>query len=284
MRELPEGCAFLMVQFGGDTTAEVDKSARGLLEALHETEHHPSVEFFDDPAREDELWQVREAGLGATARVPGQPDTFEGWEDSAVAPERLGGYLRDLQRLYDEFGYSSDLMPSLYGHFGQGCVHTRIPFDLYTAEGVARYRRFMESAADLVVSHGGSLSGEHGDGQSRGELLVKMFGERLVGAFGELKAIFDPDNRMNPGKVVHPARLDQHLRLGGDWAPATSQHLFFGYPHDGGSFAHAANRCVGVGKCRQHSHHGGAVMCPCTRSPGRRSTPPAAGPGCSSRC
>ena len=262
LRELPQGSAFLMVQFGGNSTEEVDKSAQQMLDALHETEHHPSVEFFDDPAREDELWQVREAGLGATAHVPGQPDTFEGWEDSAVAPERLGGYLRDLQRLYDHFGYSSDVMPSLYGHFGQGCVHTRIPFDLYTAEGVAKYRRFMESAADLVVSHGGSLSGEHGDGQSRGELLVKMFGKRLVGAFGELKATFDPDNRMNPGKVVHPARLDHHLRLGGDWAPATPQNLFFRYPHDGGSFAQAANRCVGVGKCRQHSHPGGAVMCP----------------------
>jgi FAD/FMN-containing dehydrogenase/Fe-S oxidoreductase len=262
LRELPEGSAFLMVQFGGNRREEVDRAAQQMLDALHETEHDPSVEFFDDPVREDELWQVREAGLGATAHVPGQPDTFEGWEDSAVAPDKLGDYLRDLQRLYDEFGYSDDLMPSLYGHFGQGCVHTRIPFDLYSTDGVAKYRRFMESAADLVVSHGGSLSGEHGDGQSRGELLVKMFGERLVGAFGELKAIFDPDNRMNPGKVVHPARLDEHLRLGGDWAPATPQDLFFRYPHDGGSFTQAANRCVGVGKCRQHSHHGGAVMCP----------------------
>jgi FAD/FMN-containing dehydrogenase/Fe-S oxidoreductase len=262
LQELPDGTAFLMVQFGGTSQDEVDQAAQRMLDALHETEHDPTVEFFDEPAREDELWQVREAGLGATAHVPGQPDTFEGWEDSAVAPDRLGDYLRDLQHLYNQFGYSSDLMPSLYGHFGQGCVHTRIPFDLYTTEGVATYRRFMESAADLVVAYGGSLSGEHGDGQSRGELLERMFGERLIGAFGELKAIFDPDNRMNPGKVVRPAKLDQHLRLGGDWAPATPQDLFFRYPHDGGSFAQAANRCVGVGKCRQHSHPGGAVMCP----------------------
>ncbi len=262
LRELPDGSAFLMVQFGGTSQQNVDKAAQHMLDALHETEHDPTVEFFDDPAREDELWQVREAGLGATAHVPGQPDTFEGWEDSAVAPDRLGDYLRDLQRLYDEFGYSNDLMPSLYGHFGQGCVHTRIPFDLYSTEGVAAYRRFMESAADLVVSYGGSLSGEHGDGQSRGELLERMFGPRLVGAFGELKAIFDPDNRMNPGKVVHPARLDEHLRLGGDWSPAAPQDLFFGYPDDGGSFVQASNRCVGVGKCRQQSHSGGSVMCP----------------------
>jgi FAD/FMN-containing dehydrogenase/Fe-S oxidoreductase len=262
LREMPEGSAFLMVQFGGTSREEVDRAAQQMLDALHETEHDPTVEFFDDPAREDELWQVREAGLGATAHVPGQPDTFEGWEDSAVAPGRLGDYLRALQRLYDQFGYSNDLMPSLYGHFGQGCVHTRIPFDLYSTEGVAAYRRFMESAADLVVSFGGSLSGEHGDGQSRGELLDRMFGKRLVGAFDELKAIFDPDNQMNPGKVVHPARLDEHLRLGGDWSPAAPDGLFFHYPDDGGSFVQAANRCVGVGKCRQHSHKGGSVMCP----------------------
>ncbi len=262
LRELPEGSAFLMVQFGGNSTGEVDQAAQAMLDALHDTEHDPSVEFFDDPARENELWQVREAGLGATAHVPGQRDTWEGWEDSAVAPERLGDYLRDLNRLYDEFGYSDEAMPALYGHFGQGCVHTRIPFDLYTTEGVATYRRFMERAADLVVKHGGSLSGEHGDGQSRGELLVKMFGPELVGAFGELKDIFDPDGKMNPGKVVRAAGLDEHLRLGGDWSPITPQDLFFRYPHDGGSFGQAVNRCVGIGKCRQHEHPGGAVMCP----------------------
>jgi FAD/FMN-containing dehydrogenase len=162
------------------------------------------VEFVDDPVRENELWQVREAGLGATAHVPGQLDTFEGWEDSAVAPERLGDYLRDLDQLCNEFGFTDAAMPALYGHFGQGCVHTRIPFDLYTTGGVAAYRRFMEAAADLVARYGGSLSGEHGDGQSRGELLVRMFGPGLVGAFGELKDIFDPQDKMNPGKGGPP--------------------------------------------------------------------------------
>ena len=195
-----------MVQFGGDSREEVDQTAERMLDALRDTEHDPSVKFLDEPEREDELWQAREAGLGATAHVPGQPDTFEGWEDSAVAPEALGDYLRGLNKLYDEFGYSSDLMPSLYGHFGQGCVHTRIPFDLYSAEGVAKYRRFMERAAELVASHGGSLSGEHGDGQSRGELLVEDVRPDLVHAFEELKAIFDPGNQMNPGKVVSPGQ------------------------------------------------------------------------------
>ncbi|MDN0197467.1 FAD-binding and (Fe-S)-binding domain-containing protein [Streptomyces sp. S.PNR 29] len=262
LSELPDGHAFLMVQFGADTVEEADARAHRMLQALHETEHDPNVAFLDDPKREEELWQVREAGLGATAHIPDRPDTFEGWEDSAVPPERLGDYLRRLRALFEEFGYQSDTGPSLYGHFGQGCVHTRIPFDLYSADGVATYRRFMERAADLVVEFGGSLSGEHGDGQSRGELLPRMFGDELVEAFGRLKAVFDPLDRMNPGKVVAPYRLDENLRLGGDWAPYVPRDLHFRFPHDGGSFAEAANRCVGVGKCRQHTHQGGSVMCP----------------------
>ncbi|KDN74116.1 hypothetical protein DF19_42805, partial [Streptomyces olindensis] len=141
-------------------------------------------------------------------------------------------------------------------------MHTRIPFDLYTADGVAAYRRFMERAADLVAEFGGSFSGEHGDGQSRGELLPRMFGEDLVAAFGRLKALFDPLNRMNPGKVVAPYGLDENLRLGGDWAPRDRRDVHFRFPHDGGSFAEAANRCVGVGRCRQLTPEGGAVMCP----------------------
>ncbi len=260
--ELPRGTGFLLVQFGADSTEEADAAAKAMMDGLGETEHDPDVKFLDDPKYEDELWQVREAGLGATAHVPHKPDTFEGWEDSAVPVRRLGDYLRDLRKLYEEFGYASDTGPSLYGHFGQGCVHTRIPFDLYTADGVASYRRFMESAADLVASYGGSFSGEHGDGQSRGELLSRMFGDEIVRAFGEFKAAFDPDNMMNPGKIVHPYRLDQHLRLGGDWAPNIPRDLFFSFPDDGGSFAQAANRCVGVGKCRQHTNEGHQVMCP----------------------
>ncbi len=262
LEELPEGTGFLLVQFGANDKQECRAAAEGLLTALDTSEHSPRVAFLDRPELEDELWEVREAGLGATAHVPHRPDTFEGWEDSAVPPDRVGDYLRDLRRLFQTFGYQSDFGPALYGHFGQGCVHTRIPFDLYTTEGVATYRRFMEQAADLVCSYGGSLSGEHGDGQSRGELLTRMFGEELVRAFGELKAIFDPADRMNPGKVVRPYRLDENLRLGGHWAPWNPQDLYFQFPHDGGSFAQAANRCVGVGRCRQHSNDSHHVMCP----------------------
>jgi ferredoxin len=147
---------------------------------------------------------------------------------------------------------------ALYGHFGQGCVHTRIPFDLVTAEGIAKFRRFIERAADLVVSYGGSFSGEHGDGQSRGELLPKMFGDDLVRAFAQIKAIFDPGNLMNPGKVVAPYRIDENLRLGSAWT-LRDYGTYFRYPDDDGRFERAVMRCVGVGKCR---HSGGGVMCP----------------------
>ncbi|MHC3473086.1 FAD-binding and (Fe-S)-binding domain-containing protein [Streptomyces sp. 7R007] len=262
LAELPDGNAYLMVQFGGDTVEEADERAHRMLAGLNESEHDAEVAFLDDPTHEDQLWQVREAGLGATAHIPGHPDTFEGWEDSAVPPDRLGEYLRRLRALFDEFGYLTDTGPSLYGHFGQGCVHTRIPFDLYSADGVAHYRRFMERAADLVVEFGGSFSGEHGDGQSRGELLPRMFGDELVEAFGRLKAVFDPLDRMNPGKVVAPYKLDENLRLGSDWAPYDPRDLHFRFPDDGHSFAEAANRCVGVGKCRQLTNKGGSVMCP----------------------
>ncbi len=262
LQQLPRGAGFLMVQFGGSDTDDADARAHGMLDALGTSEHDPAVVFFDDPQREDELWQVREAGLGATAHVPDHRETFEGWEDSAVPVARLGDYLRDLRALFDEFGYGGDAGPSLYGHFGQGCVHTRIPFDLFSAEGVAAYRRFLERAADLVVSYGGSLSGEHGDGQARGELLPRMFGDDVVTLFEQVKDLFDPAGRMNPGKVVHPSPLDHDLRWGADWAPHQDQPLFFAYPEEGGSFRDAANRCVGVGKCRKHDNEGGTVMCP----------------------
>ncbi|WP_234401751.1 FAD-binding and (Fe-S)-binding domain-containing protein, partial [Thermobifida halotolerans] len=264
LRELPEGGAWLMVQFAADSREEARQRAREFCDAVGGTETAPVVSHIDDVDRIEQMWQVREAGLGATARVPAEPDTWEGWEDSAVPPERFGDYLRDLHGLMEEFGYAD--RSSLYGHFGHGCLHTRIPFDLRSAAGIAEFRRFMERAADLVVSYGGSLSGEHGDGQSRAELWPRMFGAELMPAFAEFKRIFDPDDRMNPGKLVHPdgsepQRLDEHLRLGADYAPAEPDTRF-GYPHDDASFAHAALRCVGVGKCRTHS---GGVMCPSYR-------------------
>jgi FAD/FMN-containing dehydrogenase/Fe-S oxidoreductase len=271
LRELPEGSGWLMVRFGGDTQAQADERAGRLLHDLHRSEHDPNVSYLDDPAEEDRLWKVREAGLGATAYPPGHPDTHEGWEDAAVPPGRLGDYLRDFRALLDGFGYEP---ASLYGHFGQGCVHTRIAFDLSDPEGVTTYRRFAQDAARLVASYGGSLSGEHGDGQSRGELLPIMFGDEVVRLFGRYKRIFDPGNRMNPGKVASPLeerpawdvpapgvfRLDENLDHMGYRPPAPKTH--FGYPEDHGHFQHAAARCVGIGKCRSSS---GGVMCPSYR-------------------
>ncbi|MGW2464928.1 FAD-binding and (Fe-S)-binding domain-containing protein [Streptomyces sp. NPDC001761] len=256
---LPEGDSWLMVQYSGDSQEDVDEQAHALLRAIGRGEKDANVAFSDNPEREQKMLRAREAGLGVTARPPDGRETWEGWEDSAVPPERLGDYLRDLKDLFTEFDYGH---PSLYGHFGQGCVHTRIPFGLRNAQGVAGYRRFVERAADLVASYGGSLSGEHGDGQSRGELLTRMFGARLVTAFGELKALFDPGNRMNPGKVVHPNPVDGQLRLGPTWRPATPK-THFGYPEDDHSFDRAVMRCVGIGNCRGHS---GGVMCPSYRA------------------
>jgi FAD/FMN-containing dehydrogenase/Fe-S oxidoreductase len=257
--QLPAGDSWLLVQFGGETREEADEQAHALLRALGRDEDDDTVAFSDDPAREQEMLKAREAGLGVTARPPDDRETWEGWEDSAVPPDRLGDYLRDLKKLFTEFDYDH---PSLYGHFGQGCVHTRIPFELKTADGVAAFRRFVHRAAELVASYGGSLSGEHGDGQARGELLEIMFGERLVEAFGELKSLFDAGNRMNPGKVVSPNPVDGQLRLGSEWRPE-HHDTHFDYPEDEHSFTRAVMRCVGIGNCRTHS---GGVMCPSYRA------------------
>jgi Fe-S oxidoreductase len=197
---------------------------------------------------------VRESGLGATAFVPGEPETWPGWEDSAVPVDKVGHYLRDLRALFSKYGYH----PSLYGHFGQGCIHCRVAFGMKTADGIAKYRAFTQEAAELVVRYGGSLSGEHGDGQARADLLPIMFGDELIEAFREFKAIWDPQWKMNPGKVVDPYSRTENLRLGTHYAPATPK-TYFKFPNDNGSFAHAALRCVGVGVCRRHE---GGTMCP----------------------
>jgi FAD/FMN-containing dehydrogenase/Fe-S oxidoreductase len=252
--QLPEGGGWLMVEFGGHSREEADEKAQALMSAMRRADGVTEMKLYDDPQREHEIWEVRESGLGATAFVPGQPDAWEGWEDAAVPVEHLPAYLREFRALLDRYGYRT----SLYGHFGQGCVHCRITFDLYTADGVAAYRRFVDEAADLVVRHGGSLSGEHGDGQSRAELLPKMFGPELVRAFGEFKAIWDPENRMNPGKIVDPYPVVSNMKLGPDYRPAEVRPRF-AYPEDHADFSHATLRCVGIGKCRRTDS---GTMCP----------------------
>ena len=254
---LPDGRGWLLVEFGGETKDEADARARDCMADLQKGAGAPKdIKLYDDPEQERHVWEVREAGLGATAFIPGKPDAYEGWEDSAVPPERLGEYLRRLDKLAQRYGYES----ALYGHYGNGCVHARWNFDLLTSEGIRKFRRWLDDASDLVLELGGSLSGEHGDGQARAELLPKMFGDELVGAFREFKSIWDPEWKMNPGKVVDPYRITENLRLGAGYHPPHVD-AHFAFPDDGGSFAHATTRCVGIGKCRR-TEPGGGVMCP----------------------
>ena len=256
LSRLPDGHGYLLIEFGGESKDEADDKARKLMGELKLGKNGlDGMKLYDSPEQEAHVWKVREAGLGATAFLPGKEDTYEGWEDSAVPPERIGDYLRDLGKLATKHGYES----AMYGHYGNGCIHARWNFDLSSKDGLAKYRAFVEEGADLVVSYGGSISGEHGDGQSRAELLPKMFGPELIEAFREFKSIFDPDWRMNPGKVVDPYPLDSNIRLGPETFNPPQVNSHFAFLKDKGSFAHATTRCVGVGKCR---HTEGGVMCP----------------------
>ena len=254
LKILPEGKGWLLIEFGGNTREEADAPARGLMAELKSQSNPPAMRLVDDPEHAKVVWEIRDSGLGASARVPNQPDTWEGWEDSAVSPNDIGQYLRDFRALLDKHEY----LCTLYGHFGQGLVHTRIDFGLKTHEGIQKYLRFTDEAAELIRRYGGSLSGEHGDGQSRGELLPKLFGEELVQAFREFKEIWDPDWKMNPGKIVQPYRRDENLRYGEKYDPP-QWRTYFRYPEDKGSFSYAMERCVGVGKCRRHEN---GTMCP----------------------
>jgi FAD/FMN-containing dehydrogenase/Fe-S oxidoreductase len=254
---LPEGGGWLLAEFGAATVAEAEARTAGLMEQLGKGPNPPRMRLFTDREQIKRVWEVRESSLGVISYVPGEALTWEGWEDSAVPPEKLGNYLRDLRKLMNSFDYRG----TLYGHFGDGCVHNRINFDLESKEGIAKFHRFMEEAADLVVSYGGSISGEHGDGQARAELLPRMFGPELLQAFRQFKNIWDPAWKMNPGKVIEPYRMDENLRLGAGYSPWQPE-THFQFPNDHGSLAHATLRCVGVGKCR---HDTGDVMCPSFR-------------------
>ena len=251
---LPDGKGWLLVEFGADTQKDADEKAQDLLHALDSKQGPARAKLYSKKEDQSKLWEMRESALGVTTLAPGRPFAWSGWEDAAVAPDQMGGYLREFCKLIADFGYDT----SLFGHFGQGCVHCRINFDLVTVEGIRNYRRFIDKAADLVVKHNGSLSGEHGDGQSRAALLSKMFGPELIKAFGEFKRIWDPDGKMNPGKIVNPNQPDENLRLGADFHPKVPATQFQ-YPDDEGSLLHATLRCVGVGKCRKQD---GGTMCP----------------------
>ena len=246
---LPPGKAWLMVEFGADSPAEAVARAKSIGGML-----------ITDRVLMNKLWTIRETGASATALNLGGKgvDPVVGWEDAAVDPMRLGDYLREFQALVERFGYRT----SLYGHFGDGCIHARINFELRTPAGLAHWRRFLTEAALLVVKYGGSLSGEHGDGQAKGELLPLMFGPELMQAFREFKRAWDPHNRMNPGKLIDARPFDADLRLGPEYKPVSLKTKFSFRSEVGDGFVRASEHCIGMGKCR--SREGGA-MCPSYR-------------------
>lgn len=252
---LPKGKGFLLVETTGEDEEMARAAAQAIATQLIATGGALDYRIYSECQETEKVWDIRESGLGATARVPGDPDTWPGWEDSAVAPERLGDYLREFRKVLMKYEYNT---ASLYGHFGDGCIHTRIPFDLKSKAGIDTYRAFAQEMAHLCVRFGGSLSGEHGDGQSRAELLEIIYGQELVDAFGQFRSIWDPDGKMNPGKVVGAYRISENLRLGGDYHPVRID-THFKFPEDQGDFARATTRCVGVGKCRRMN---GGTMCP----------------------
>jgi Fe-S oxidoreductase len=259
---LPDGGAWLYAEVAGDTDSEADEAAAAFTARLPAGQ---AWRRFDDPASQAKLWLIRESGLGATALRPDGTHNLEGWEDAAVPPERLGEYLRSLTALWREFDYSG----AYYGHFGQGCVHTRNDFDLHSVDGLARFRTYVERAAELVVGLGGSLSGEHGDGRARGELLGRMYGDELLDAFRAFRAAWDPRGRMNPGVLVDADPLDANLRRGPTYRtsslPGTVPADGLALARDRGSLQAAAERCVGVGRCRRDD---AGVMCPSFRATG----------------
>ena len=259
---LPEGRGWLMIEFGAGTPSEAAAQARHLMQQLQGVEPTPSMVLFEEPRLQSRVWSIRELGASATqvSDDPAEPDPVVGWEDAAVDPLRLGGYLREFQKLIDRYNYKT----SLFGHFGDGCIHARITFNLRDAEGVRIWRAFLREAAELVVKYGGSLSGEHGDGSARSEFLPIMYGDVLMQAFKEFKAIWDPLNRMNPGNIVEPRRVDEYLRMGPDYKPTLPDTHFSFHGHLG-TFTRAVEHCVGMGKCRSLD---AGTMCPSYRATG----------------
>jgi FAD/FMN-containing dehydrogenase/Fe-S oxidoreductase len=256
---LPDGNAWLMVEFGGDTREQAVARADVLRQVL-------GGNLIEDKALMNRIWAIRETGASATSlklKTHDGPDPVVGWEDAAVDPLRLGDYLREFQKLVDRYGYRT----SLYGHFGDGCIHARINFDLRTTRGLAHWRRFLGEASELVVAYGGSLSGEHGDGQGRAEFLPLMYGPELMAAFREFKRIWDPRGKMNPGKLVDALgdvyRVDEHLRQGPDYRPVTLATRMTFLSSEGDGFTRATERCIGMGKCRAAE---GGTMCPSYRA------------------
>ena len=284
---LPEGDGWLLVEVGApgedlEVTLERARTLCADSAAVDTVVYPPGTQA-------SALWRIRADGAGLGGRTPpdgaggGDQQAWPGFEDAAVPPEKLGDYLRDFTALMEEF----DIDGLLYGHFGDGCVHVRLSMPLETPEGVAHSRAFLQSAARICAAHGGSVSGEHGDGRARGELLRFMYSPEMLDLFARVKHVFDPGNLLNPGVLAAPmdeaeaasrskARtaagfagnsielqpgvdpLDRNLRrVSARSMPADGG---FAFTHDGGDFTAAVHRCTGVGKCR--AGVSGTFMCP----------------------
>jgi FAD/FMN-containing dehydrogenase/Fe-S oxidoreductase len=254
VRFLPAGRAFLLVELGGASRDEARERAERVMEQARALRECTGVAYLADTREQAAVWQIRESGLGSSAFIPGRPRTWPGAEDSAVPPANLGAFLRGFDRILSS---RSLKVATYYGHFGEGCVHARVNFDLMSASGIATFRAAMVELGELVASLGGSLSGEHGDGLARSELLPMMFRPELIDTFRDFKRIFDPDSKMNPGVIVDPHPLDSHLKLGANYQPREiATHLNFSAE---GGLAGAALKCVGIGKCRKTE---AGTMCP----------------------
>ena len=246
---LPAGGGWLFVETGGETLTEARAKADELVKVSRVA--HSVVVTGADAAR---LWRIREDGAGLGGRTPANAPAWPGWEDAAVPPAQLGDYIREFFTLLDDFGVDG----LAFGHFGDGCVHCRLDFPL--ADKPKVFRDFLFKAAELVAAHGGSMSGEHGDGRARGELLPAMYSADAISLFNQVKGIFDPDNLLNPGVIAHPEPVDANLRL--PQARSLTGAKGFSFAHDRGSLSTAVHRCVGVGKCRADTTATGGVMCP----------------------
>ncbi|HWU31992.1 MAG TPA: FAD-binding oxidoreductase, partial [Marmoricola sp.] len=247
--ELPEGKGWLFVELAGNDPAEVVATAQRVVTAAG-----VPARIVTDASEQAALWRIREDGAGLAARTL-KRQAQAGWEDAAVPPDRLGDYLRSFDALLAQYNLGG--VP--YGHFGDGCVHVRIDFELDSANGRTHFREFLEDAADLVASFGGSMSGEHGDGRARSELLNRMYSQDALGLMTQAKRILDPENILNPGVLVDPAPFDADLRLA---RPKKHEPALLRFTHDGGSFETAVHRCTGVGKCLADNTGSGGVMCP----------------------
>ena len=255
VRLLPNGRAFLLVELGADTADDALAAAERLTTQARRVRACTGVAPLFAASEQRAVWSLRESGLGAGALIPGHPRTWPGAEDTAVPPARLGDYLRRFVRLLEQTqACGGDLLRS----FRRGLRPLSSEFRFHHApKGSATFRAAMLEIGDLVTEFGGSLSGEHGDGLARSELLPRMFGAQLIGAFAEFKRIFDPDSMMNPGVIVAPHPLDSHLRITPSYRPAPAE-THFDFAAEGG-LAGAALKCVGIGKCRKTD---AGTMCP----------------------